>query len=249
MVEYLVFGGAAYHQSRRDTISYDADQKLATLEEGLSIYTAYASQLSWPAYYKLLKKLLAKLSRANTRVNSASRRGQPELEKEKIITKAICRVLAGFRFAEVQDAIEVLSLKSQGEHDDEQNASTSLWTSDFADLLQKQIGIEEEGEPGKDEDILGDDDEPAADEEDDQEQDDEEIAQAEEDEVMEAEEEKTLTAAQVLDIQSKLLNKVLPVLERHLTENDDKHSVRGFVVVCLAKTIRKLPLAAFNNRL
>lgn len=66
---------------------------------------------------------------------------------------------------------------------------------------------------------------------------------------MEVEEGKTLTAAQVLDIQSKLLEKVLPVLERHLTENDDKHSVRGFVVVCLAKTIRKLPLAAFNNRL
>lgn len=118
MVEYLVFGGAAHQQSRRDTISYDADQKLATLEEGLSIYTAYASQLSWAAYYKLLKKLLAKLSRANTRVNSASRRGQPELEKEKIMTKAICRVLAGFHFAEVEDAIEVLSLRSNEEHED-----------------------------------------------------------------------------------------------------------------------------------
>jgi U3 small nucleolar RNA-associated protein 20 len=46
-----------------------------------------------------------------------------------------------------------------------------------------------------------------------------------------------------------LLNKVLPVLERHLTENGDKHSVRGFVVVCLAKTIRKLPLPKFNARL
>ena len=58
-----------------------------------------------------------------------------------------------------------------------------------------------------------------------------------------------LTEAQVLDIQSKLLNKVLPVLERHLTENGDTHSVRGFVVVCLAKTIRKLPLSKFNARL
>jgi U3 small nucleolar RNA-associated protein 20 len=53
----------------------------------------------------------------------------------------------------------------------------------------------------------------------------------------------------VLDVQSKLLNKVLPVLERHLTEHGDKFSIRGFVVVCLAKTIRKLPLPKFNARL
>ena len=66
---------------------------------------------------------------------------------------------------------------------------------------------------------------------------------------VDAEEKKELSKTQVLDIQSKLINKVLPVLERHLTENDDKHSIRGFVVVCLAKTIRKLPPATFSNRL
>jgi len=66
---------------------------------------------------------------------------------------------------------------------------------------------------------------------------------------MQAEGDRTLTESQVLDIQSKLLNRVLPVLERHLTEKGDKHSVRGFVVICLAKIIRKLPLPKFNTRL
>jgi len=40
-----------------------------------------------------------------------STRGEPELEKEKIITKALCRVLAGFKFDEVPDAIESLTMK------------------------------------------------------------------------------------------------------------------------------------------
>jgi hypothetical protein len=137
LVEYIVFGGAAQHQSRRDTISYDADQKSVTLDEGLNIYTAYSSQLSWPAYFKLLKRLLAKLARANTRANSASRRGQPELEKEKLITKAICRVLAGFNFSEVQDAIEILGQKSENESRNGESKETTLalWNTDFADLM------------------------------------------------------------------------------------------------------------------
>jgi hypothetical protein len=75
MIDYLVFGGATHKEHRRNTISYDKDQKLATLDEGLSIYTAYASQLRWTGYYKLLKKLLVKLQRANTRVNAVSTHG------------------------------------------------------------------------------------------------------------------------------------------------------------------------------
>ena len=53
----------------------------------------------------------------------------------------------------------------------------------------------------------------------------------------------------VIDIQTKLLNKVLPVLEAHLTENNDKRTVRGFVAVCYAKIIRKLPPNKFNVKL
>jgi hypothetical protein len=38
MVDYLVFGGATHSEHQRNTISYDKDQKLATLEGGLDIY-------------------------------------------------------------------------------------------------------------------------------------------------------------------------------------------------------------------
>ena len=108
VVDYLVFGGATQAQNRRNTISYDKDQKLNTLDEGLAIYTALASQLSWTDYFKLLKKLLHRLQRANTRSKSVSSHGAPELEKEKLITKALCCILHGFHFPEVKDAIEIL---------------------------------------------------------------------------------------------------------------------------------------------
>lgn len=42
LVDYLVFGGKTQILNTRDTISYDKDQKLNTLDEGLSIYTSYA---------------------------------------------------------------------------------------------------------------------------------------------------------------------------------------------------------------
>lgn len=50
----------------------------------------------------------------------------------------------------------------------------------------------------------------------------------------------------VSDIQSKLYNKVLPILERHLTEattsSEDPPVIRSFVVLSIARTLRHLPL-------
>jgi len=66
---------------------------------------------------------------------------------------------------------------------------------------------------------------------------------------MEVDEDGKLSAAQVADIQNKLLTKVLPVLEKHLIEKSDKKTVRSFVVVCYAQTIRKLAPSSFNNKL
>jgi len=80
---------------------------------------------------------------------------------------------------------------------------------------------------------------------------DENIEEAEESEseLEDVEMKGALTEEQVADIQSKLLNKVLPVLEKHLTETGDKKTVRSFVTVCYAKTIRKLPVAKFHTKL
>ena len=79
IVDYLVFGGATQHKNRRDTISYEKNQKIVTLDEGLAVYTAFARQLNWSDYYKLLKKLLYKLQLTSSRSKSVSAQGQPEL--------------------------------------------------------------------------------------------------------------------------------------------------------------------------
>jgi U3 small nucleolar RNA-associated protein 20 len=76
----------------------------------------------------------------------------------------------------------------------------------------------------------------------------EEEEEEEEDTVMKAKDQ-AMTPEEKADIQDKLLHKVLPVLERHLTELSDKQTVRGFVAVCYAKTIRKLPPHKFNLKL
>ena len=46
-----------------------------------------------------------KLKRAESRITQVNTHGDPELEKEKIITKVICKILNGFSFNEVPDAI------------------------------------------------------------------------------------------------------------------------------------------------
>jgi TATA-binding protein-associated factor Taf7 len=53
------------------------------------------------------------------------------------------------------------------------------------------------------------------------------------------------------DIQKKLLEKVLPILERHLTEakstkeDDGQPVIRSFVVLSIIKLLRRMPLSTF----
>lgn len=75
-----------------------------------------------------------------------------------------------------------------------------------------------------------------------------------EDEVKEEDEEMPESAVQVKDIQLKLQQKVLPILERHLTDvkntqTDEQPIIRSFVVLSILKVIRKLPLHSFQNGL
>jgi hypothetical protein len=87
-------------------VTYDKEKKRDLLEDGFAIYKAFASQLTWGSYFRLLKKLLYKLQTAFNQVNSISAHGAPELEREKLITKCICSVLSGFNFDDVPDAVE-----------------------------------------------------------------------------------------------------------------------------------------------
>lgn len=234
IVDYLVFGGATQHKSRRDTVSYEKNQKVVTLDEGLAVYTSFSKLLPWGEYFKLLKKLLFKLQLASQHSRSVSAEGQPELQKEKIITKAICKVLEGFHFDEIQDVVHIIAAQHE-ERQKKREGGHKLWNSDFSDLLQTQMQGTE-AEPDGDQSEVSEPEEDLAAE-----------AVAEADEQMKGG--SPMTMDQKADIQNKLLTKVLPVLEAHLTELGDKHTVRGFVAVCYAKTIRKLPPQKFNQKL
>lgn len=58
-----------------------------------------------------------------------------------------------------------------------------------------------------------------------------------------------IEADKIKDIQTKLSEKILPILEKHLTDTKEKKIVRSFVAECYVKTIRKLPHAKFLGHL
>jgi hypothetical protein len=138
IIEFLVFCGEVQLQSGRNTISYDKEHKRVTLEEALNVFTAFARLLTWTEYYKLLKKLLYRLQRARSKVNSISAYGQPELEKEKIITRSICKVLTGFHYDEVPDAINTMVAKNEAIKAKANKAGdVNLFGHDFAEILKQ----------------------------------------------------------------------------------------------------------------
>ena len=104
----------------------------------------------------------------------------------------------------MQDAIEVLNQKSHEERKADSQAPLSLWSADFADLLQKQISMQD------DDGLQVDEEEPEQGDEDDQDKDDEdeddhhdELAQEEDqdqDQEMHDDGAEVLTEVQVLDV-------------------------------------------------
>ena len=212
IIDYTIFGGAQQLQNKRHTITYDREQKRNTIEDALNVYTAYSSQLSWPEYFKLLKLMVYRLQRARRQVNSISTHGEPELEKEKIITKCICKVLAGFNQPEVPDALGA-HLKDDDEIEEVKPADTWL-TRTIKEALKEPIVKEEVDEQ-----------------------------ESEHQESDADNEEMEVEADKIKDIQSKLSQKILPILEKHLTDTKEKKIVRSFVAECYVKTIRKLPHA------
>lgn len=108
LIDYVVLGGRDQLQNRRNTISYDKEHKRDVLDEALKIYETFASKLSWPEYFKLVKRYLFKLQRVDGQIGQVSSHGDPELQKEKLVTKVICKILNGFSFQAVPDAIDAL---------------------------------------------------------------------------------------------------------------------------------------------
>ena len=116
LIDYIVLAGQEQMQNKRNTISYDKEHKRELLDVALEIYEAYARQLDWPEYFKFVKIYLYKLQRAETKINKTKMnagQADPELQKEKVTTKVICKILNGFHFSEVPDAIDTL-IKEKG---------------------------------------------------------------------------------------------------------------------------------------
>jgi len=106
LVNYVIFGDSSQKRNRRNTISYSREEKRATVEDALDVYESLARSLRWPDYFRLLKSLLYRLQRVASRANLAKAENSAEdHEQEKTVTKCLCRVLNGFHFAEVSDAL------------------------------------------------------------------------------------------------------------------------------------------------
>ena len=64
------------------------------MEDALNVYVSYARRLTWPETFKLIRKLLFKIDRAQR--NAAQYSAEKEdTELEKTVTKSLCKVLEG----------------------------------------------------------------------------------------------------------------------------------------------------------
>ena len=69
LVNYVIFGDRTQKNNRRNTITYNKEEKRATLEEALNVYQSLAASLKWSDYYKLLKSLTFKLQRLTAKAS------------------------------------------------------------------------------------------------------------------------------------------------------------------------------------
>ncbi|TNV87999.1 hypothetical protein FGO68_gene14880 [Halteria grandinella] len=227
MVNYIIFGDKSQKTNRRNTITYSREEKRGTLEEALNVYQSLSLTLPWPDYFRLLKTLLFKLNRVTARQSLAKTDNSVDedlLSQEKIVVKCICRVLNGFHFDGIQDALSVYLEKGDTmlPQVTEDNLGQEL------EEVFKAIENEEEVE-----------------------------GESEQEVAMEIDE---VEQAHITDIQQKIYQKVLPILERHMFDaptavekkgKDDKPetpTIRSYVVVSIMKAIRKLPLGIFQNQ-
>lgn len=68
----------------------------------------FSSKLEWAPYFRLLKTFIFKLNRFghHSSVLVGGKVENKQGDGAKMVTKCICKMLAGFKFAEVNDAVE-----------------------------------------------------------------------------------------------------------------------------------------------
>ena len=178
------------------------------MEDALNVYLAYAKRLTWTDTFKLIRKFLYQIERAQR--NSIQYTAEKEDKvMEKTITKSLCKVLEGLSLnqeIDLPDAIQTIDSLAK----ERDLANPEKYRTEFSALLDELVGkakdIEEEEESGEeDEDVdveleLG--------------QEDAETDIIQVDKQMRESNDEGLKR----NIQMKLQRKVLPVLQRHLFE-------------------------------
>ena len=69
------------------------------MENALNVYTAYSQRLNWPETFKLIRKFLFKIDKAQRNAVQYSAEKEDK-EMEKIVTKSLCKVLEGLALNE-----------------------------------------------------------------------------------------------------------------------------------------------------
>ena len=64
LVDYLIFDTKSHMENRRNTVRYSKEQSSQLMEDALNVYVAYSSRLNWQETFKLIRKFLFKIDRA-----------------------------------------------------------------------------------------------------------------------------------------------------------------------------------------
>jgi len=144
LVDYLIFDIKNQMENRRNTVRYSRDQNNQLQEEALQVYTSYARKLNWGQYMALVRKLLYKIQKATRKGNSVSA-DKRDQNAEKVVTKCLCKVLDGFDFPEVPDAVSALEVIVE-----ERFKQKKSEIVEYSDFLKEFVGdslkeVEEEG--------------------------------------------------------------------------------------------------------
>ena len=138
LVDYLIFDAKSHLSNKRNTIRYSKDQSAQTMEDALNVYVAYARRLSWPETFKLIRKFLYKIEKAQ-RDSLQYNAEKEDSELEKTVTKTLCKVLEGLSLNEqisLPDAVEAIDKLAKER--EKENADRRC--TEFSALLDELVG-------------------------------------------------------------------------------------------------------------
>lgn len=123
------------------------------MEDALNVYVAYSSRLNWQETFKLIRKFLFKIDRAQ-RLSLQHSAEKEDTEMEKTVTKSLCKVLEGLSLNEnisLPDAIQVIEEQAR----ERELARPGQGRTEFSTLLDELVGQArkvEEPDSGEDSD-------------------------------------------------------------------------------------------------